>query len=235
MHALGLKEPRRAYRLYSAICVRPTCKCLRYKVYSTSLCYNPHLHSIFLFLLCIVYMLFLFHRENTSKHCRTCGKCVQNFDHHCKWLNTCVGKKNYRFFLILMGAVAIMTTLSFALSAYVVAMCFLDKDVIEDRSKSNHREINVVVMYHTCNVLSLQISYDVVISSLIWMCCSWRCCFFGRNFELLDCGVSSDCVHGGAVAAGGAVISTDWIPCHAWYVLVPIPPPPFHCLPFLPY
>ena len=78
-----------------------------------------------------------------------------------------MGKKNYRFFLILMGAVAIMTTLSLALSAYVVAMCFLDKDVIEDRSKSNHREINVVVMYHTCNVLSLQISYDVVISSLI--------------------------------------------------------------------
>lgn len=84
--------------------------------------------------LCIV-MSGILSSESTSKHCRTCGKCVQNFDHHCKWLNTCVGKKNYRYFLILMGAVAVMTTLSLALCAYLVAMCFLDKNVIEDRSK----------------------------------------------------------------------------------------------------
>ena len=77
----------------------------------------------------------LLNSDKSSKHCRTCGKCVQNFDHHCKWLNTCVGTKNYRYFLILMGGVAVMTTISLALSAYILAMCFLDKNVIKNRSK----------------------------------------------------------------------------------------------------
>ena len=40
-----------------------------------------------------------------AKHCRTCDKCVGGFDHHCKWLNNCVGEKNYKSFFALVCAV----------------------------------------------------------------------------------------------------------------------------------
>ena len=34
-----------------------------------------------------------------SKHCNICGCCVSKQDHHCIWINQCVGYSNYKYFL----------------------------------------------------------------------------------------------------------------------------------------
>ncbi|XP_026322432.1 palmitoyltransferase ZDHHC6 [Hyposmocoma kahamanoa] len=42
-----------------------------------------------------------------SHHCRKCGRCVKKMDHHCPWINCCVGHNNHGFFtLFLIYAVA---------------------------------------------------------------------------------------------------------------------------------
>lgn len=38
-----------------------------------------------------------------SKHCIRCDRCTLQFDHHCKWVNNCIGVKNYKFFIALIG------------------------------------------------------------------------------------------------------------------------------------
>lgn len=37
-----------------------------------------------------------------SKHCDICNKCVDCFDHHCYYINKCVGKNNLKLFFVLI-------------------------------------------------------------------------------------------------------------------------------------
>lgn len=59
------------------------------------------------------------HRETTTKHCNICGKCVVLFDHHCLFLNTCVGGINYKNFFILVSLVMAVTTFQIWAAIYI--------------------------------------------------------------------------------------------------------------------
>ena len=39
-------------------------------------------------------------RPARAHHCRLCGFCVLKMDHHCPWLNNCVGHNNHRYFML---------------------------------------------------------------------------------------------------------------------------------------
>ncbi|CAK5078305.1 unnamed protein product [Meloidogyne enterolobii] len=47
------------------------------------------------------------HKPVNAHHCSICGICVLNMDHHCIWLNQCVGACNHRYFLQFIGFTAL--------------------------------------------------------------------------------------------------------------------------------
>jgi hypothetical protein len=40
--------------------------------------------------------------HKSSYHCHSCDRCSEKFDHHCKYLNNCIGGKNYHSFFRLL-------------------------------------------------------------------------------------------------------------------------------------
>ena len=38
-------------------------------------------------------------KSETSFHCTICGKCVEFYDHHCPFINNCLGYRNHKYFL----------------------------------------------------------------------------------------------------------------------------------------
>eukprot|EP01063_Lacrimia_lanifica_P018366 TRINITY_DN25297_c0_g1_i1.p1 TRINITY_DN25297_c0_g1~~TRINITY_DN25297_c0_g1_i1.p1 ORF type:complete len:400 (+),score=76.39 TRINITY_DN25297_c0_g1_i1:62-1201(+) len=53
-------------------------------------------------------------------HCSTCRRCVVGMDHHCQFLNTCIGSANMRHFLRYVGWVCIACAWVSVLTGYAV-------------------------------------------------------------------------------------------------------------------
>jgi len=57
-----------------------------------------------------------------SHHCKECGRCVDRLDHHCPWIDNCVGLGNQRAFYLFI--VMLLLTISFFY--YGIVLFFFD-------------------------------------------------------------------------------------------------------------
>ncbi|KAM9440929.1 palmitoyltransferase ZDHHC23-A isoform 1-T1 [Clarias gariepinus] len=60
-------------------------------------------------------------RPERAGHCRICGECVLRMDHHCVWINCCIGQANHKHFLLTL-LLFLMTSL-YGISMVLRSVC----------------------------------------------------------------------------------------------------------------
>lgn len=59
-----------------------------------------------------------------AHHCRVCRRCVLRMDHHCMWINNCVGHRNYKAFVVLV----VYATIASIYSLVIILGCAVQKE-----------------------------------------------------------------------------------------------------------
>lgn len=105
-----------------------------------------------------------------THHCRVCKKCVLRMDHHCVWINNCVGHRNYKPFFVLV----FYATMACAYSLTVIINSVLQKDL--DFSG------NLPLKIFYISFGSMIVGLNIVLGSLL----GWHVYLITRNMTTIE-------------------------------------------------
>lgn len=107
-----------------------------------------------------------FYKPPRAHHCRVCKRCVLRMDHHCIWINNCVGHNNYKaFFLFVLYVVLACSYALILLAGYLID--FLGEDE-ERQGASINRHVSTsvstpIILKVVCAVILVPLSVALIV------------------------------------------------------------------------
>ena len=104
-------------------------------------------------------------RPARTSHCAECDNCTERFDHHCVWIGTCVGKRNYRYYIVFLFLVNFTAIIQIIISLIILTVSIKNLQVIQlliqqdiNKKETSLYKINLglsiaVVIFDICFVL----------------------------------------------------------------------------------
>lgn len=119
------------------------------------------------------------YRPMRASHCKMCDNCVEHLDHHCPWLGSCLGRRNYPFFFWFVNF--LFAYILFTGAALLTHLAMKSQDSLTPAYSSISKTVYLVVD-------ALFVVYVVVVSALIQLgvfvglLCVFHYCLAKRNW-----------------------------------------------------
>ncbi|KAI9301599.1 DHHC palmitoyltransferase-domain-containing protein [Cunninghamella echinulata] len=145
-----------------------------------------------------------------SKHCPMCKSCIARLDHHCAWLNKCVGYNNHRYFFLFL-----FTLTQFC--AYGFYLCFqiyrgmiiewgLDKAYLYDRVSGEKKPLDfrtaIIHILHRDRIIGSIGILTIVVSVVVFIFTAYQLYLAGRGIttnEAFKWEVLEDAIYRGEI------------------------------------
>lgn len=102
-----------------------------------------------------------FYRPPRCSHCSVCGNCIETFDHHCPWINNCIGQGNYRHFFMFLLCLSVHMITIFGWSILYILN---HKEKLKETNSIVALTLIVLIFFLSWPIIGLTIFHIILIS-----------------------------------------------------------------------